>query len=108
MNYRANWKNAFSTPGGAIFTILLLTITAGFTAIGIYAMMEQFSQNPPSPYFLLILGILVPYFLPAIIASARNHHQRLAIFVLNLFLGWTFLGWLLALIWACTAVKKDP
>jgi hypothetical protein len=27
-------------------------------------------------------------------------------FVLNLFLGWTFLGWVVALIWACSAKKR--
>ena len=30
---------------------------------------------------------------------------RLAIFVLNLFLGWTLLGWVGALVWAATAVR---
>jgi hypothetical protein len=39
---------------------------------------------------------------PAIIASLRRHHNAPAIFVFNLFLGWTVLGWILALVWACT------
>jgi hypothetical protein len=42
------------------------------------------------------------YFLPFIIALIRGHHQRLAIFIMNLFLGWTFIGWIASLIWACT------
>ena len=42
------------------------------------------------------------YFLPFIIALIRGHHQRLAIFFLNLLLGWTFIGWVASLIWACT------
>ena len=56
---------------------------------------------------LLFLGILflALYFLPATIASARGHHNRLAIWVLNLFLGWTALGWIAALVWAFTAVR---
>lgn len=49
---------------------------------------------------LLILGI---YFLPGIIASGRQHPNSIAIFLLNLFLGWTFLGWFAALIWSATA-----
>jgi hypothetical protein len=53
----------------------------------------------------LIIGLFL-YFLPAIIAVDRRHEQGLAIFVLNLLLGWTALGWILALVWACTAVKK--
>jgi len=33
-----------------------------------------------------------------------NNKKRLAISLLNLFLGWTFVGWVAALVWA---VKKD-
>ena len=54
-----------------------------------------------------ILGIvcvltLVIYFLPSYIAMARNHKQMVPIFVLNLFLGWTLVGWVVALAWAFT------
>jgi hypothetical protein len=49
--------------------------------------------------FVLILSILIS-FLPSIIAIRKNHPNVVAIFVLNLFLGWTFLGWVIALIWA--------
>ena len=46
------------------------------------------------------------YFIPSLVAKYRLHQQSLAIFILNLFLGWTCLGWVIALIWACTAVAK--
>jgi Superinfection immunity protein len=46
----------------------------------------------------------VLYFLPAIIAAVRSKRDTLAIFLLNLFLGWTFVGWIVALVWA---VKAD-
>ena len=46
------------------------------------------------------------YFIPAYIAKIRQHHNFLAILVLNIFLGWTFLGWVIACIWACTRVNK--
>lgn len=49
----------------------------------------------------LLFGILI-YFIPFIVASNREHPQTGAIFVLNLFAGWTFVGWLIALVWACT------
>jgi hypothetical protein len=50
---------------------------------------------------MLIVATLI-YFLPTIIALARGHLSTLAIFLLNLFLGWTLLGWIIALIWSCT------
>jgi Superinfection immunity protein len=48
------------------------------------------------------------YFVPAFIAGGRKHHQTFAIFMLNLLLGWTLLGWVVALVWACTAVRPAP
>jgi hypothetical protein len=46
------------------------------------------------------------YFIPSIVAKGRHHRQSLAVFILNLFLGWTCLGWVIALVWACTAVTR--
>jgi nicotinamide riboside transporter PnuC len=42
------------------------------------------------------------YLLPSIVAAVRHHHNTVAIIVLNVFLGWTFLGWLAALVWSAT------
>ena len=53
---------------------------------------------------LLFWGIL--YFIPTMIASHRQHHQYSAIFLLNLLLGWSGLGWIIALVWSATAVEK--
>jgi hypothetical protein len=36
----------------------------------------------------------------------RDHRQWLAIVVLDLLLGWTLVGWVAALVWACTADTK--
>ncbi|MBT6188056.1 MAG: superinfection immunity protein [Candidatus Marinimicrobia bacterium] len=52
--------------------------------------------------WLTIVFILVLYFLPTIKAWDRDNKNRMAIFVLNLLLGWTFIGWVVALVWAYT------
>ena len=39
---------------------------------------------------LIIACALLIYFLPTVVASFRKHRNTGAIFVLNLFLGWTF------------------
>jgi hypothetical protein len=46
-------------------------------------------------------GGFLLYFLPAIIALVRERHDKLSIFLLNLFLGWSIIGWIVALVWAC-------
>jgi len=54
-------------------------------------------------FFLIIavLGIAL-YLLPTIIAVNRNHNNSIPIFIFNLLLGWSFLGWVLALVWSFT------
>ena len=61
----------------------------------------------------LFLAIAVAiYFIPNWIASARKHHNANAIFVTNLLLGWTLIGWVVALVWSLTTVplvtKVEP
>jgi hypothetical protein len=51
--------------------------------------------------FLPFLGFsFVMYFLPSIIAFARSKRDTMAILMLNFFLGWTMIGWVVALVWA--------
>lgn len=57
--------------------------------------------------FVLLIGGVVLYFLPAIIAESRRHHNKGAIIVLNLLLGWTFVGWVAALVWAASATRES-
>ena len=48
---------------------------------------------------LFVLVTLAAYFLPWIIASLKGHVDRTAIGLLNLLLGWTFVFWVVALVW---------
>ena len=51
-------------------------------------------------FFGFLLGA---YFLPFIFSLVNGHKDQTAILVINTFLGWTILGWIIALTWA---VKK--
>lgn len=51
----------------------------------------------------LFLLAAIFYFVPFAVAHMRGHRNAVAIFVLNLLLGWTFIGWVVALVWACTS-----
>ncbi|HKC71518.1 MAG TPA: superinfection immunity protein [Terriglobales bacterium] len=44
----------------------------------------------------------VIYFLPTIVALVRHKRNVVSILLLNLFLGWTLIGWIVALVWAST------
>src|SRR5579871_6590603 len=54
--------------------------------------------------FMLLL--LVPYFLPTIVAIARRKNSAVGVFLLNFFLGWTLIGWVGALIWALSSDRQ--
>jgi len=51
---------------------------------------------------LIFLLLIWAYFFPGWIAERRKHNNVAAIIVINLFLGWTFVGWVAALAWAMT------
>jgi hypothetical protein len=48
----------------------------------------------------IALFLLAVYFLPWIVANHLRHHNQTALFCLNVFLGWTLIGWVIALVWA--------
>lgn len=51
---------------------------------------------------LMIALVIAVYFLPMFVAIERRHRNAAAIVTLNILLGWTFLGWVAALVWALT------
>jgi hypothetical protein len=57
--------------------------------------------------FFLVIGLagIAFYFIPTIIAFARNKTNKVAILALNTLLGWSFIGWVVSLVWALSA---DP
>lgn len=57
----------------------------------------------------LLIGafILTIYFIPTLAAISRNTKRIAGIIIVNLFLGWTLLGWFGALLWAVLEKKKE-
>jgi hypothetical protein len=54
---------------------------------------------------LLMLALMFcAYFLPALISQKKQNAS--GILILNLFLGWTFIGWVVALVWAVSDKDK--
>jgi multisubunit Na+/H+ antiporter MnhB subunit len=83
---------------GKIFVIFFL---AAADAIAIMS-------NPGSALSatLLVISAIVVYLLPSLVAANRKHANETAIVALNILLGWTFLGWVIALVWALTDNRR--
>ena len=56
----------------------------------------------------VLMACLILYGSPCFIASLRNHKYSWAIILVNLLLGWTLIGWIVAFLWSVTDnVKKN-
>lgn len=57
------------------------------------------ASDPGSAFIglLVIAALIALYFLPTIIAVLRHHHNTPMITILNFFLGWTCIGWIIFL-----------
>jgi hypothetical protein len=64
------------------------------------------AQFHPEMYLLCVVIYAGCYLVPSFIAAIRNHRRFTFILLLNLFAGWTVIGWIAALIWAF--IKSNP
>jgi len=56
---------------------------------------------------IVLVGLIaVLYFLPLWVAASRRCKAGAGIGVVNIFLGWTFIGWVVALAWAACGEQK--
>jgi hypothetical protein len=67
----------------------------------------MFGLGMPEGFVLIIFAAgVVLYFLPAIIAISNKHTKSGLIFLINLLVGWTLIGWLACLIWSFIDKEK--
>ena len=84
---------------------LLTLVAIGVLVAAAMLWPDDQTANHVLPYIFwtsFIILTTIVYFVPSIVAfrHKRRHHQAPAILALNLFLGWTLLGWVGALVWA--------
>lgn len=100
----SNSGSRFATNDKKIWIIVgvVLALVIGL-AVGSQTI-EGFWSTVAGNAFLILL--VVGYFVPTIIAGKRKHHNLGAIIAVNLLLGWTLIGWIIALVWSLTAVRN--
>lgn len=92
------------------FSFVRLVLLLGFI-LSLAAAIAIFSINNVAG--IIAFGVFVAsmisvwlYILPSWIADVNHHPQHVAIFFVNLLLGWTILGWLITFVWALTGSRK--
>jgi len=74
----------------------------------LFALVGQFlGVNAGGSFPIILIALPVIYLVPSFIAGARKHRSGMAIVALNILLGWTFLGWVGALIWSLTGNVEE-
>ena len=74
-------------------------------------MLLMFGRPPGWPeifMFLIIIPLIVVYLLPTIIVLIRKNVNKSMVILLNVFLGWTLVGWIISLILSLQNQQKNP
>lgn len=81
-----------------------LSMIAGFVFLALLLLLvslAEHNENLLAPVNLIMSLVMVCiYLLPSVLAFYRDCESRLWIVLLNVLLGWTIIGWLVALGWA--------
>jgi hypothetical protein len=55
---------------------------------------------------VIVVVLLALYFAPTFVAFSRGHPHAASVLVLNLFLGWTLVGWVVSLAMAVSGFER--
>ncbi|MBX3422236.1 MAG: superinfection immunity protein [Pirellulaceae bacterium] len=103
----------------AVLTIIYLAIviiTTSVSLVGVVMSLVSEGEMPQDVYWwqfftlpivclVLMIGISL-YAMPTIVAFLRYHKNVIPILIVNVCFGWTFLGWVLSLVWSFTDHTK--
>ena len=75
----------------------LIFVFLGFITVVLFGYIgAQYAGDDGAVVGVLVAFIFAIYLLPTYVGYARRHPNGHSIFALNLFLGWTLLGWVFA------------
>ncbi len=89
----------------AVVFICCLVLAAVATVFANHLLAVLLAGYTPDPRWIVLAVVVIPplYFLPAVLAASKQHRRGLALFLVNLLLGWTLVGWFACLVWAAAA-----
>jgi len=64
-------------------------------------------EDPPLAGVIGVIFLVSCYFMPTIVALVRDKRGAGSVALVNLFLGWTMIGWLLAFVWASSGKTRS-
>lgn len=91
------------------FRLLMAATLAAFVILAIAVRLARPNADLLAPFHpLLFLVVVIFYVVPSALALYRNCTAAVWIETLNIFLGWTLYGWVIALGWAASGKTRIP
>jgi ribosomal protein S27E len=114
---KSEWTpgKACATILGSFWLIVLLLLWSSEALLLILPIQkEELADHAPALVRIILqpfLALLVTvgfglYLAPSGVAILRRHNNAIPVFLVNMFLGWTFLGWVGAFVWSFTDNAK--
>lgn len=88
-------------------TLLIISLAYSSAWGQEYSLLAEYI-NPFSAFFggsFIIISLI--YFFPTMVCLLRKHNNKIPIFIVNIILGWTFIGWVVALVWSFTSNTEN-
>lgn len=87
--------------------IMIATIILGIiSALGAFSFEIPWLGEVTGVVGVIFVIIVWLYLLPSLIADSRGHESKFGIFLVNLFFGWSVIGWFVALILAFSGKRR--
>lgn len=87
---------------------MLMTALLAVGTGKLYAQTPDVESAADIDMVVMLLLLAVIFVIPTIVAFFRAHPNRWPIFLINMFLGGTGIGWFGSLIWAFSAIHRSP
>ena len=66
------------------------------------------AEDPSLTSVMAVIALISCYFMPTFVALLCDKHEAGSVALVNFFLGWTVIGWLLAFVWAASGKTRSP
>ena len=86
-----------------VFVVLLVAAVQIMVACGFVRPLFSFSYSYASDLAIITMSLIAVvffYMIPTIVAMSRGHRNSISIAVVNIFFGWTLVGFVGCLAWA--------
>ena len=93
-------------PAGQPLTTAPQLPATSAVAMGHGGLTDQRTSSVEISLAWIFAVLTLAYMLPRAIAATRGKSNSVAIALVNFFLGWTLVGWIIALVMACTAHQQ--